>query len=128
MNPGMECTRERLMITEKQVGARGRMQRVLPKESCQLLPPSRPQHNSLPYSFPSLPAQAPSPETPASPTCSIWGLGSDCNQLPSSLTDSRGGGLDAQTQMLSLPLSILLPTHKYLLRYHVPSTLLAMKL
>lgn len=51
MNPGMECTRERLMITEKQVGAGGRMQRVLPKESCQLLPPSRPQHNSLPYSF-----------------------------------------------------------------------------
>lgn len=73
------------------------MQRVLPKENCQLLPLFRPQHKSLPSSFPSLAVKAPSSYTPASPTCSIWGLRSDYSQLLLSLTDSRGQGLESQT-------------------------------
>lgn len=104
------------------------MQRALPKESCQLLPPFRPQ-NRFSCGSPSLPAKAPLPKPlpPLPAQARDWGL--KATSCPHLLLIAERVDLESQTQTPPSLLS-LLPPHPQILTeaYYVPSTLLWIQL
>lgn len=113
----------------QEAGGGGRTQRALPRESCQLLPPFRPQTTSLTCSSPSLPAKAsfPKPLPPLPAHSGDWGL--KATSCPYPLPIAEVVDLGSQTQIPAFPV-FSPPVHLQILTeaYYVPSTLLLIQL